>query len=229
MKKLTYIAVAGLAVLLAGLEIALAADTPAIAPPNLVNNPGFEEWAPAPAPPKDPKQAFPSFSADVAPARWNCVAEITPGVNEPSIKSSASVAKDETVKHSGKSSIRFINGATTDIIGCVTDFAVEPNTHYKVRMWVKGEGIVSNRNEGVMLWTRYGAKADFWSNNKWTVQLPPVHAGTFDWQAFEYFVDTNDNAELMHVTIQLRNASGKAWFDDIELVKAGAVSKTESY
>lgn len=196
---------------------------------NLLPNPGFEDWRPAPAKPTNPSAVYPTYGPDGAPVSWNCSAEITPGVNDPNIKGSASVNRDQSIAHSGKSSMLLANASPTDIASAQCQTAVEPSTRYRLKCWVKGDGITSPRGDGILIWTRYGAKADFWQKNTWSANAPTPHNGTFDWKPYEFTVDTDAKAQVMHVTVQLRNAAGKAWFDDIELTKVGPVVAVESY
>lgn len=196
---------------------------------NLVADGGFEDWGPAPKASGDSKQPFPTYGADGVPVNWTCSAEITPGVSDPSIKSQTGVYRDQLLKHLGTSSLRLEAGAVTDIIGAYTQFNCEGNSRYKVKCWVRGENIVSLRNEGILVWTRYGSIKDFWQHNVWSAQSPNPHNGTFGWQPYEFTVVSNPTAQTMIITLQLRNASGKAWFDDVEVTKIGTVAAVESY
>jgi hypothetical protein len=58
---------------------------------------------------------------------------------------------------------------------------------------------------------------------------PTAHDGTFDWTKAQMTVDTNDTAGTMALTLQLRRASGKVWFDDVEVKKLGPVTAVKSF
>jgi hypothetical protein len=217
------------AFLLCALALAMPCAGDALLSVNLVSNGNFDIWAPAPSPPADPKAVFPTFGPDGAPADWHCSAEITPGIDDPDIKPGAGIFRDQTVKCAGQSSLRFENGATTDIASAFAQFDIEPNTRYKVSCWVKGENIVSSRNDGTIVWVQYGPKANIWAGGRVAAHVTDTHVGTFDWHHVEYAADTDDEAQTMHVTVQLRNASGKAWFDDIQVIKIGPIVHVDSY
>jgi hypothetical protein len=197
-------------------------------PQNLIRNGGFEAWGPAPAPPRDAGIPFPKFGADGSPVDWNGAAEITPGVHSSDVHSDTAIYCDAVVKHAGRCSVRVENRNITDIVGLYTRIPVEPNTVYRVRCWERGANIVTVF-DGVLFWARYGPTSGWDQHNTVVASRPPNHAGTFDWSLHEFNVETGSDAQIMDITLQLRNASGTAWFDDAEVTKLRSIVRVPTY
>jgi hypothetical protein len=197
--------------------------------PGVLANIGFESWTAAPAPPSNPKELVAKYGADGIPSDWRPSIESIMPRADPNFKSDCGIYRDDAVKHGGKSSVRFETGLPTDIDSLYQMIPVEPNTRYKISVWVKGENLVSNDRDGVRIWANYGPATDYWKLQTPSSVAPTVHDGTFDWEPIEVTVNTNKDAALLVVNIQLRRASGKAWFDDVAIAKLGPVAKVESF
>jgi len=68
-------------------------------------------------------------------------------------------------------------------------FSGEPNSCYTVRVWVRGENVVSATGKpgGIIIWANSGPAGDeFWGNQKATPKQPASATGTFDWQLLEF-------------------------------------------
>ena len=195
--------------------------------PNLLQNPGFEAWQ-KPDAATAPK-TLPTLGTAGVPAQWLLAPESSksdaPG------RPAVAVFQDAVVKHGGAASVRLEAKSPTDIIAVSQFVPVEPNTVYAVRSWMKGEGIgVGAQNGGgAIVWASPGPAKDFYAHYEPHFNVPKVNNGTFDWQPYEFTVTTSEDAAQMPVTFQLRNAAGRLWYDDVEVVKLGAVKQIKSY
>ena len=209
---------------LAALGSLTAAGADATAPANLVTNPGFEVWA-----------ASTSFGTPAAitdagmlPAQWLASPETQAPKDNPGTYTGA-IHKDATVKHSGNASLRLESGRGCDIIGAMQWVNLEPNTKYDITFWYKGDNIQVDGDGGVLVWAVFGPKADYWNHMTFNPTHPAVHDGTFDWTKGQFTIDTKDTTSQMILTLQLRRATGKLWYDDIQVTKAGAVTTVPSF
>jgi len=192
--------------------------------PNIVQNPGFESWAVI------TDLGNPPIKTDAGsmPVSWDPDAEAP----DPKVSSgtySCGVFKDTIVKHGGNASVRIESGRTVDIGGIIQQMDLEPNTKYQVTAWYKGDNIVVDGDAGVFIWAVYGPKDDYWNHMTFWAKKPDVHDGTFDWTLFKDTFDTNATAGTVRLTLQLRKATGKLWFDDIEVRKIGPVTPVKSF
>lgn len=193
---------------------------------NLVANSSFEEWQ------VPEKIAQPAFEMpDGVPVGWTAWQSAYETANNSNFEIKGAIFKDEQVKHNGKSSLRIENGLTTDITEVYQLFPVLKNTKYLVRFWVKGEDILPNTKDGVgvIVWATFGPKKHFWTLQRAFHKIPKKRTGTFDWQLVEFTVDTDSEAELMKVAVQLRRAKGKAWYDEVEVLPQGVVKHVEGF
>jgi hypothetical protein len=202
-----------------------AAAKPEIETGNLVTNGSFEKWQQLPA-----KIAQPAFKMpDGVPVGWKAYQSAYETKSNPDFKIKGAIFKDEKVKHNGKSSLRIENGLITDITEVHQIFPILKNTEYLVRVWVKGEDIVPNTKggAGVIVWANFGPKKHFQRRSFY--KIPKKSTGTFGWQLVEFTVDTDSKAEVMVVVVQLRRATGKAWYDEVEVLPQGVVKPVESF
>jgi len=208
------------------LTLVCAATAQAQTAANLLPNPGFEDWQKPDT--VDPKST-PQLGAEGAPSHWS--PNQSTMESDLGIKVTGKVAEDTVVKHDGKAAARLEADSVTDIVELSQIIQVEPNSTYTVRGWVKGENIVpgTKHGGGALVWSTPGPVKDYWSNMDAHFQAPAVSTGTFDWQRFEFTVDTKADAGQMLVVFQLRNASGKLWYDDVEVVKKGSVRTIRSF
>ena len=165
------------------------------------------------------------LGSDGAPLSWQVSG--SPGGG------SVSVMKDALVKHSGLASARVEVAETLDGAALAQHFSVEPSTSYLVRVWVRGEDIVPATGKpgaGIFLWANSGPAGDaVWGNQKSMHKQPAKFSGTFDWQLVEFPVETSPEAARLKIVLQLRDASGTAWFDDVEVVKSDTLTPVKSY
>ena len=191
-------------------------------PGTSIENGGFEAWD---ADTVQNPNGLVTLGSDGAPLSWSV--RRAPG------KATVSIMKDTAIMHSGKASVRVKLESVEDEAGLTQHFSVEPNTSYTVRLWVRGEGIVaatSKPSAGILIWANSGPAGDaFWGNQKSMHKSPIQASGTFDWQLLEFPVETGPEAARLGVSLQLRWASGTAWFDDVEVVKSETVTPVKSY
>lgn len=198
------------------LGLILAASVPLhAAPVNPVGNPGFEDWT-------KPKPGDAGL-----PTGWVAAQSAL----DPASPLSGSITKDTTTKHGGTASARLTNGAGTDITELDQLLPAEPNTRYTIKLWVKGENIKPGAKNGigVMAWVNTGPKQGFYPHQTYFNQSPKIKDGTFDWQPFEFTVETGKEVGQMSLNLQLRVASGKAWLDDVQVTKLGPVVSVQSF
>ena len=201
---------------------ALLAD--GVAGANVLQNPGFEDWSVASGLGDPPALT----NAGLVPTNWVASPEDQAPKDNPGTFTGG-IYKDASVKHGGNASLRLESGRSVDIIGVTQEASVDPNSKYEIDAWYKGDGIAANGDTGVFVWAVYGPVADYWSHMTFNSNKPPVHDGTFDWTPFQMTFDTNDTAGKVRLTLQLRLASGKVWFDDVVLKKLGTVTPVKSY
>lgn len=149
----------------------------------------------------------------------------------------SSFALDDGVARTGKFSIRLTNGAPTDIaeVAYVAGgqlptgeqwMPCKPNMRYRLRFWVKGEGI--SRAGGIIVWCNTAPKG---APNPWAAQRTHAFAfkelrGTFDWQRKWFDFCTNADDGLIRIVLQLRLCTGTVWIDDVELLEKEKVAIT---
>jgi hypothetical protein len=91
---------------------------------------------------------------------------------------------------------------------------VKPNTDYEASMWIKLDNvIVAEKGLGVKLYLGQGS--DPWK----TIKASPMCNGTCDWTKVSFTFNSGVNSKVQFIAY-LHNSSGKAWFDDFELVEA---------
>ncbi len=153
------------------------------------------------------------YLGDLLPKNWlfqihNASPAITMGI-------------DSNIKHSGKYSIKIINGCEKDIgvIQNIDLIEIKPDTVYIFSCYVKGENV--SGKGGVTACVSFASKAGgFWADpNRITVWFDKSLSGTFDWKKIEIKFSTNSESEIMLIGGQFRHASGLAWFDDFSLVE----------
>jgi alpha-N-arabinofuranosidase len=97
-------------------------------------------------------------------------------------------------------------------IGWSANVAVEPFSRYRLSGWIKTEGVTAANARGALINVHDLQSA-----------ATPAVTGTQDWTSVQVEFDTEDQ-DTLQVNCLLGGwglASGKAWFDDIALVKVG--------
>ena len=152
---------------------------------------------------------------------------------------SGEVARDETVTHGGKDSVRLTNHSNADItllayrpevwIGQPGRLPIKPNMRYVLRWWVKGKDIPENAGTALMLGS-FGAQPPGGPERRVNVGEPvsPPH-GTFDWQQREVRFVTTPDAKWFSFTLQLRDCTGTCWYADAELIEDIPVTPVPTY
>ncbi|MEI2394135.1 sugar-binding protein [Paenibacillus phytohabitans] len=121
---------------------------------------------------------------------------------------SATAAITEGISHSGNHSLKIANASPRQpnvFINVAQTLAVEPETTYEFKVWVKGDNA---RN----VW--------FPGGTGWK-QRQPLPGGTYDWTevTFEY---TTAKGEVSYPLVILSENTGTVWVDDLSVVKAGS-------
>ena len=199
--------------------------------PNLLANGGLEQWQTDHLPPAGPN--VPAL-LDGLPTGWSVSQEAYERGDDPAFVVRGAVSRETALKVAGEASVRLTNAANTDITEVSQGpFAVQPDAVYRVRCQVRGEKIVLNARDGcgVIVWgnTGTGAPGDQTIGYQYLPRTPTPKAGSFDWQGFEFFVETGPQASWMRVALQLRRASGTAWFDEVAVNLVAKVHPVESY
>ena len=92
----------------------------------------------------------------------------------------------------------------------VTIARIEPYSRYRLRGWIKTEGLEPGENQGAVLSVR-----------GWPECRTPAVGGTKDWTKVEVEFDAgaNDAVEVMCLLGGRSGAGGTAYYDDIELIR----------
>lgn len=199
---------------------ALAQNAPAAPPANLFANGDFEAWAKLEKP--DPKRT-PQLADGLGPVWWWVSMEAYERGKEPDFAVQGRVTRDTQVKHGGAAAVRLDAGLPTDVVEVSTPtLAVQPDTEYAVRGWVRAEGIKLNKDgAGAVVWMNFGPKGKFWE--KQHMSMMKLKAGeSYDWTPFEFRIHSQPEDGEFRLILQLRRAAGTLWFDDVELVPVPA-------
>jgi len=216
------------AVVTATLRMADAADS---ADQNLLANGGMEQWQTDKLPTPGPN--VPAIPNGV-PVGWSVLQEAYERGDEPGFPIRGTVSRDAATTAGGEASLHITNALTTDITEVSQGpLAAQPNAVYRVRCRVRGEKIAPNSQDGcgAIVWanTGTGAPGDTRSGYQPLARTPAACTGSFDWQVFEFFAETGPEATWMRVALQLRRASGEAWFDEVEVACVAKVHPVDSY
>ncbi len=122
------------------------------------------------------------------------------------------------------------NGLRTDITNVGQMITITPETVYKVSVWLKGSNIKPSARYGggVFVWASWGPK-NYWTHQHSLAQQPKPSTGTFGWRKWTFTVDAGKGARHMAISLQLRCAAGKAWFDHVSVVKIDKITPVKSF
>ena len=199
------------------LTVAARAET-AVLP--LVANGGFEAWQDAPA------RLQQAIDCRQLPVGWM----LNPGLTGKQY----TVLRDADNKHGGACSVRLSNTDTTGGIVMAQRLEAEPETRYKIRLWLKGEKIDAYHPKGIIVTLVASCQTDKQDNNMWAGSLRATdkttypNNGTFDWTELVGTVDTPVKTRSLMVCVVLRGA-GVMWVDDVEMTPLEKCIEVESY
>jgi len=212
--------------------------SPAAAPANMIENGGFEEWAPL-----DPNTARQEgvrnvnlLPANYAPVGWVPQRERVKGQAR-----TGTIAMDEKVRHSGARSVRIENRDMTDItyvLYTTERFArgktddprnIRPNRRYVVRWWVKGDDVRLDGTGPILMMYVLSEKDGKSYRTNASEPGDTLLKGTFDWQRREFIFITDECARWAAFTFQLRWTIGTVWYDDVELLDTGPVVPVKTF
>ncbi|MEK6794301.1 MAG: hypothetical protein AABZ39_05970 [Spirochaetota bacterium] len=169
---------------------------------SILTNGGFEIWQPFTG---TVSARTPTLPDTMLPNGWTAAQE----------KPGGAVRKSSTAAD-GTYSILIENREAT-ITSVETMVGALPNTKYRIRLTVKGENISST--DGVYVWHNTGPASDFWNKQNRKSTVVPGSSGTFDWKEFSSTFETASDTAVVRFVLQLRNTSGKAWFDNVTLIR----------
>lgn len=185
---------------------------------NLVVNGGFEEWRDA------TEQERKAVDCVQFPdGLWHMVG----GTN-------FALTRDDKVKHGGNCSLRVENKDTKSSVYVIQRIDAEPETRYRIRMWLKGENIDAYHPKGVLVHavaSSYDNKKDpnLWAGNlHYEGKAPSPNTGTFDWKELDFTFDVPLQTRTILIDVELRGA-GTMWLDDVEVIKKEKVVTVESF
>lgn len=199
-----------------GLAVMASAQTTAS---NVIKNGDFERWeafVPAAS-----HKIHPNVPGGLSPVDWRFYADALKSPENSASSAKVSIFRDDQVVHGGKYSVRIENGNGTDI-GLVNTpmFEGKPDQTYKLRVWYKGQDIKvgAAQGAGICFYVNQGP-TKFWSEPTIKPVVPKTRVGTFDWRKIEIVFKTKPNTTTLFLGLQLRGATGQAWFDDVELIE----------
>lgn len=222
---------------IAGLLASALAHGEEAAPPNLVLNGGFEDWAdldPGIAA-WEPVRNVTLVPPNRAPVGWIPMREIARDHPD----HTGTISLDEQVKHSGARSVRIENRDMRDI--SLVQYSTEalskkpedphnvrPSRRYLLRWWVKGESVDPSGTGPILMMFVMSEQDGKWTRTD-TYEQTTLPTGTFDWQQRQFAFITDENARWANFTLQLRWTTGTIWYDDVELLDRGPVVHVETY
>jgi len=194
---------------------------------NPVENGGFEKWTPA--------------SKQVQGTNWcpRLPDGLPDGWPIPNVigrsDQSAAIGLDAKVHHGGDRSLRMENGNPFSTVELTQSVSVEPNTRYQIRMWVKGEAV--SRSGGAVVHIVGSSDNSKTNRNLWGGSItgmdwyksPSPNNGTFDWAEHVFTLDALPTTRAFKISLELRNASGTLWYDDVQVIRIEKIVPVESY
>ena len=207
---------------------------------DLLPNGGLEDWADATAVQESTRRenGVPDLKLDTA-AQWPRWWAFGWQAQERGAQCTGEIARDETVRHGGKYSVRMTNRSASDItllyyrpevwIGHPDRLPIKPNMRYLLRWWVKGQDVETGAGTALMLGfflSQPPGGPEYRTNFGETGNLP---RGTFDWQPRQVTFVTGPEAKWLGFSLQLRGCKGTAWYDDAELIEDLPVTPVDVY
>ncbi|MBE2204820.1 MAG: hypothetical protein IAE94_10830 [Chthoniobacterales bacterium] len=132
----------------------------------------------------------------------------------------AVIARDDSEKHGGGSSLRIESGNNAALL--VQRFNLDPSADYVLRFWAKGENLPENAVP-VKIWLKKGSEVatggDFYDSATTTELKGDPISGSFDWKPFEipFRVETDSGIELR---VEVSGPEAKFWIDDVVVERA---------
>jgi len=223
----TYILTIPVLAVLVYVSVSCASYAQASNPGNLADNGGFEKWIPA------PKQVLaipwcPQLP-DGLPDGW----PLPSVIGHPD--GTGVIACDSSVHHGGEHSVRISNGNPANIVDITQCVGVDPDARYLVKLWVKADHV--GPSGGAMIHIVGSSDNNKTDGNIWgggiagmdIYKTPTPNNGTFDWAEITFPVDALPRTRELKITLQLRNATGTLWYDDLEVTKVERIVHVESY
>lgn len=179
------------------------------APANLILNGGFENWTSSAA----TGTTNPGFAISQAPDNWRAAA-VSSNANAPS---TVSIARDQDIRHGGRASLQITNSRLTDT-GVVSsrEFSVLPGHTYICSVWYRAKNVAKDGDGvGIAFAVAQGPSGAASTDMRISPVVPKINTGTFDWRRLQIRCTTLATTRTMRVDLELRRATGIAWFDDV--------------
>lgn len=121
---------------------------------------------------------------------------------------------DQSIKHTGKASLKYVNGDPKNYSVIVTHINVAGGESFRFSVWVKGQDIkpsaFGKKGAGIYL------HAYDENDNSLGGSNPPTPSGTFDWTKVEGLFEVPAKARKIAISLYMvKGNTGTAWFDDI--------------
>jgi len=150
---------------------------------NLTTNPSFEAAA----------------NGAAMPANWNGDAAV--------------YSRDESVAHTGKASLRYVNIDPKRYLLCGQPVAVKAGHRYRFSVWVKTQNL-TGQGTGATICLEWQDKAGKWLGGSY----PDGRKGTCNWTKVKGEAVVPEEAGSCTLTCYVRRGGkGTAWFDDVKL------------
>lgn len=122
---------------------------------------------------------------------------------------------DGSVARSGKASLKYDNADAKRYVLCTQKVALEPGWKCRFGVWIKTEDIKGDES-GATICLEWQDKDGKWLGGAY----PTGIRGTKDWTRVEGVTRLPENAATCNVACYVRQGmTGKAWFDDVEVVR----------
>ncbi len=137
-------------------------------------------------------------------AGWSPWPELSP--------ETAAVSVDATQARSGNHSMRLRHELATSYTRAQQVITVEPNQQYYFRVWIRGEQIdPSAESMGARMYIEGIGGRDYATERQ---------TGSFEWRRLAVGPLNSGNGGKITVMCYLHKATGTAWYDDVEAIKA---------
>lgn len=126
---------------------------------------------------------------------------------------------DDTVAHSGRRSLRYVNDDPNRYVMCAQDLPLKPGQMYEFSVWVKTKGIQGEDTGATICLEWYGEDGKYLGGS-----YPAGVKGDNDWTLIRAISGrVPAGAVRCHVLCYVRRGmTGTAWFDDVEVKRAFA-------
>jgi len=124
-------------------------------------------------------------------------------------------ATDDTVRHTGRHSIRAENTSATDVRGAVQtfDFTAGQKLAYTVTAWSRAKNVSGSPNPNYSLY----ADATCADGTVCNGHATPFVTGTHDWQQVKLELNPPGSLRSLKIYTLFRKKTGRVWFDEVRM------------